>query len=67
MSVHDLRPVQVDLSEREARAVAAGLEVAVSLTEPFLAGRDSITLLTRLQERFTNAAECARQERELGL
>lgn len=65
MTIIPLRPAQVDLSEQEARTVAAALDLAATVTDAALNGGESVDILM-LRKRFLNAAEIARAERVLG-
>lgn len=65
MAVYPLRPAQVDLSEQEARAVAAAIDLAIVVSEANLNGGERVDLAA-LRQRFVNAAEIAKVERMLG-
>lgn len=65
MSVKLLRPAQVDLTEAEARAVAAAIDLAAHVSDNALNGGERIDMEV-LRRRFLAAAEIAKVERLLG-
>lgn len=65
MTVFPLRPVQLEFSEQEARAVAAAIDLAAHVGEGALNGGETLDLRV-LQRRILQGAEIARVERQLG-